>query len=111
VDQPERAAEQVDAGDDQRRTDAVVVQHQRLDQIVAMALVVRGVDDAVGADRVGDVVQVLVLALDLAQDRVERVLQGAVELVALRGPQLVEVAVDLVARPARRSRRNRRAGI
>ena len=98
VDQPERAAEQVDAGDDQRRADPVVVEHQRLDQIVAVALVVRRVDDAVLADRVGDVVQVLVLALDLAQDRIERMLQRAVELVALRRAQLVEVAVDLLAR-------------
>ncbi len=98
VDQAERAAEQVDAGDDQRRPDAVVVEHQRLDQVVAVALVVRRVDDAVAADRVGDVVQVLVLALDLAQNRVERVLQRAVELVPLRGPQLFEVGADLLAR-------------
>ena len=49
-------------------------------------------------DRVGDVVQVLVLALDLAEDRVERMLQRAVELVPLRRAQLVEVAVDPLAR-------------
>jgi len=31
VDQAERAAEQIDAGDDQRRPDVVVVEDQRLD--------------------------------------------------------------------------------
>ena len=61
VDQAERAAEQVDAGGDERRPDAVVVEHERLDEIVDVALVVGGVDDAVAA-RVAssDVVQVLV---------------------------------------------------
>ena len=69
VDQTERTAEQVDAGGDERRPDAVVVEHERLDQVVGVALVVRRVDDAVRADRGRDVVQVLVLALDLAEDR------------------------------------------
>ena len=41
---------------------------------------------------------VLVDPLDLAQDRIERVLQRAVDGVALRGAQLVEVAVDPLAR-------------
>ena len=48
VEQAERPAEQVDAGGDDRRPDAVVVEHQRLDQVVEMALVVRDVDDAAG---------------------------------------------------------------
>ena len=39
-------------------------------------------------------------ALDLAEDRIERMLQRAVELVPLRRPQLVEVRVDLLARPS-----------
>ena len=51
VDQAERSAEQVDAGGDQRRTDAVVVEDERLDQIVGVALVIRRVDDAVRAHR------------------------------------------------------------
>ena len=34
VDQAERPAEQVDAGGDDRRADAVVVEHQRLDQVI-----------------------------------------------------------------------------
>ena len=46
VEQSERAAEQVDAGGEERRPDAVVVEHERLDQIVQVALVVRDVDDA-----------------------------------------------------------------
>ena len=41
--------------------------------------------------------QVLVLALDLAEDRVQRMLERPVELVPLRRPELVEVAVDLLA--------------
>ena len=45
--QAERTAEQVDARGDERRPDAVVVEHQRLDQIVGVALVIRRVDDAV----------------------------------------------------------------
>ena len=49
VDQAERTAEQVDAGGDERRPDAVVVEDQRLDQVVGVALVVRRVDDAVAA--------------------------------------------------------------
>ena len=47
--------------------------------------------------RVDDVVQVLVLALDLSEDRIERMLQRAVDRMPLRRPQLVEVAVDAFA--------------
>ena len=43
-------------------------------------------------------VDVLVDALDLAENRIERVLQRAVDGIALRGPQLVEVGVDALAR-------------
>ena len=93
VNQAERAAEQVDAGRDQRRADAVVVEHQRLDQIVGVALVVRRVDDAVVRIACG-AMQVFVLALDLAEDGVERMLQRAVELVPLGRAQLVEIPVD-----------------
>ena len=39
-------------------------------------------------------------ALDLAEDRIERVLERPVDRVALRGPQLVEVALDPLARRA-----------
>ena len=100
VDQAERSAEQVDAGGDERRTDAVVVEHERLDQIVGVALVIRRVDDAVRAHGADDVLQVLVLAFDLPEDRIQRMLQRAVELVALRRPQLVEVGVDSARRAA-----------
>ena len=44
-----------------------------------------------------DVVQVLVLPLDLAEDGIQRMLQRPVELVPLRRAQLVEVGVDLLA--------------
>ena len=40
---------------------------------------------------------VLVDALDLPQNRIERVFEGAINRVALRGPQLVEVGVDPLA--------------
>ena len=97
VDQTERSAEQVDAGGDQRRTDTVVVEDQRLHQIVGVALVIRRVDDAVRAHGADDVLQVLVLPFDLPKDGIERMLQRPVELVPLRRPQLVEVGVDLLA--------------
>ena len=38
------------------------------------------------------------LPLDLAEDRVERVLERPVDRIALRGPQLVEILVDPLAR-------------
>ena len=98
VNQSERPAEQVDAGRDERRTDAVVVEDQRLDQVVGMALVVRRVDDAVIADGAEHVVQILVLALDLPQNGIERVLQRSIDRVPLGRAQLVEVAVDALAR-------------
>ena len=93
------AAEQVDAGGDHRRAHAVVVEDDRLDEIVEMALVVRGVDDApAGADRRLRALDVLLAAVDLAQDGIERMLQGAVHPVALGGPQLVQIAVDALRR-------------
>ena len=104
VNQSERPAEQIDAGRDQRRTDAVVVEHQRLDQVVGMALVVRRVDDAVIADGAEHVVQILVLALDLPENGIERMLQRSIDRVPLGRAQFVEVAVDALARrlvPAR----------
>ncbi len=63
-----------------------------------MALVVRRVHDAVLAHCSFHVMQVLVLALDLAKNRIERMLQGAVELVALRRAQLIQIRGDLLAR-------------
>ena len=47
-------------GRDDRRPDAVVVEHQRLDEIVEMALVIRDVDDAAAARRLLRDVDVLV---------------------------------------------------
>ena len=97
VEQAERAAEQVDARRDERRADAVVVEHQRLDQVVGVALVIRRVDDPMRADGGHDVVQVLVPAFDFPQDRVERMLKRAVERITLGGAQLVEVGADALA--------------
>ena len=47
VNQAERAAEQVGAGGDERRPDAVVVERERLDEVVDVALVVRRVNETV----------------------------------------------------------------
>jgi hypothetical protein len=49
VEQPERAAEQVDPGGDERWADAVVVEDEQLDEVVEMALVIGDVDDAAAA--------------------------------------------------------------
>ena len=98
MEQAERAAEQIDPSGDERRPHAVVVEHERFDEIVGVALVVRRVDDAMAARRVQDVMQVLGLALDLPENGIERVLQRAVNRIPLRRPQLVEIGVDALAR-------------
>ena len=98
--QPERAAEQIDAGGDDRRPDAVVVEHQRLDQVVGVTPVIGRVDDAARARGGLDDLDVLADAFDLAENRIERMLQRAVDRIPLRRPQLVEIAVDPLARRA-----------
>ena len=76
----------------------MIVEHQRLDQIVEMALVIRDVDDAAGAGGSRRVLDALGDAADLAENRVQRMLQGAIEPVALFGAELVEIAGDLLPR-------------
>src|SRR6185436_901758 len=93
-----RTAEQIDPGRDHRRPHAVVVEDQRLDQIVEMALVVRDVDDPAFSGRLLGDLDVLVNALDLPENGVERVFQRAVDRVALGGAQLVEIPVNALAR-------------
>ena len=100
VQKAERPAEEIDARGDDRRAHAVFVEDEQLDQVVGVALVVRRVDDASGARGDPREVDVLGDALDLAEDRVEGVLQRAVDRVALRGVQLLEVALDPLARGA-----------
>ena len=97
VDQAERPAEQVDAGGDDRRPHAVVVEHERLDEIVGVALVVRRVDDAARARGRLDDLEVLDPPLDLPQNRIQRMLQRAVERIPLRRPQLFEIGEDPLA--------------
>jgi len=101
VNQAERAAEQVDARGDHRRPNLVVLEHQRLDQVVDVAAMVRDIDDAASRRRQPDDAFVLGNARDLAEDRVERMLQRAVDRVSLARAQLLEVFVDalLGARP------------
>ena len=103
VQQPERAAEQVDAGGDHGGAHSVVVEDERLDEIIDVALVVRGVDDAPAlANGILRAFDVLLPAVYLAEDRIERVLQGAVERIPLRGPQLVQVGVNALCDLMRR---------
>ncbi len=97
VQQAQRAAEQVDSRGDQRWPDPVVVEHERLDEVIGVALVIRRVHHAMAAHRGDDVVEVLVPAFNLAKDRIERMLQGTVNRMPLRRPQLVEVRVDALA--------------
>ena len=97
VNQPERTAEEIDAGGDDRRTHAVVVEHDRLDEIVGVALVIRRVDDAPGARGRLDDLEMLDAPIDLAQNRIERVLQRAIERIPLRRPQLFEIREDPLA--------------
>ena len=92
VDQPERPAEQVDAGGDDRRPDARIVEDQRLDEIVDVAAMVRRVHDTALLDGVDGELLMLADAFDLSQDRIERILERAVQLVALRRLQFFEIA-------------------
>ena len=99
VDQAERAAEQIDA----RRRSAAAGCRCRRAPAARPGSRCGSCDSRrrrCGVPRVGgdDVVQVLVLALDLAEDRIERMLQRAVEPVPLRGAQLLEIGVDPLAR-------------
>jgi hypothetical protein len=98
VNQPERTAEEVDAGGDERRSDAVIVEHQRLDQVIGVAFVVRRVDQPVIADRVEDMMEVFVMAIDLPEDWIERMLQSPIDCVPLGCPQLVEISKDPIPR-------------
>jgi hypothetical protein len=59
--------------------------------------VVGDVDRAAAAGGLLRDADALVEALDLAQDGIERMLQGAVDRIPLRGAQLVEVGVDPLA--------------
>ena len=64
------------------------IEHQRLDQIVEVALVVRDVHDAAAPNALAGMFDVLGDALDLAENRIERMLQRAVEPVSLRGASI-----------------------
>jgi hypothetical protein len=64
VEHAKRAAEQIDPGGGDRRTDAVVVERERLDEVIQMALVIRDVDDASAAGGLLGNLDPLVDALD-----------------------------------------------
>ena len=97
VDQAERAAEQVDASRDDRRPHVVVIEDERLDKVIDMALVIRRVDDSSGPRCGFDDLEVLDAPLDLPQDRVQRMLERPVKPVPLRRLQLFEVCEDPLA--------------
>src|SRR5262245_1351724 len=59
-----------------------------------MALVIRDVDRPPAPRRFLRDPHVLVDPFYLAQDRIERVLEGSIDRIALRRPQLIEVGVD-----------------
>ncbi len=94
VDQPERPAEQVDACGDDGRPHAVVVQHDRLDEIVGVAPVIRRVNDPTRACGRLDDVEMLDPPIDLPKNRVQRVLERAIERISLRRSELFEVGED-----------------
>src|SRR5207249_3448046 len=79
VNETERTTEQVDAGGNQRGANPVVVEDQRLDQIVGVTAMIGRVDDPVAARGVDDVMEIFVLAFDLAQNRVQRMLKRAIQ--------------------------------
>jgi hypothetical protein len=98
VEQAQRTAEQVDAGRDERRPNPVVVQRERLHEVIDMALVIRRVHNPVRLGRGYDVVEVFGPAFDFPKNWVKRMLQCAVETVALGRPQLLQVLVHALAR-------------
>ncbi len=59
-----------------------------------MTLVIGGVHHTAGSDRSHRVVQVLVHPLDLPENRIERVLERAVDVGPLGGAQFLEIRVD-----------------
>ena len=98
VQQTQRTAEEIDPRGDDRRPDAVVVEHERLDQVIEMTLVIGDVDRATGMGRGASNPDALFDPLDLAQDGVERMLEGPIDGVPLCSPKLVEVAVNPLPR-------------
>jgi hypothetical protein len=98
MDEAERTAKEIDAGRDDGRTDAVVVDDERLDEVVEVALVVRDVDRPSLARRFLRDADVFFVPFDLPEDGIQRMLEGAIDRVSLRGAQLVEVGVDPLAR-------------
>ena len=103
VDEAERAAKEVDARCDNRRPYAVVVEDERLHQIVGVALVVRRVDDASRASGVLDDLKVFDAPFDFPENRIQRMLERAVERIALRCPELFEIGGDAFAPVSNRS--------
>jgi hypothetical protein len=94
VNEAERAAEQVDPGGDDRRTDTVVVEHQRFDEIIEVALVVRDIYRPPVLRRDARDLHSFFTPLDFPQDRIERMLERAIDRIALRGAELIQICVN-----------------
>jgi hypothetical protein len=83
---PKRAAKKIDARRQQRGPDATVVEHERLDEVIEMALVIRDVHHlAAGRGGLG-LLDVLRHPAHFSQDGIERMLQRAIETIPLRRP-------------------------
>jgi hypothetical protein len=79
-------------------SDARIIQDQRLDQVVDVAAMIRPVDDAALRDRLDRQLLMFADPLDLAQDRIERILERPIQLVALRRLQFVQILQHARAR-------------
>ena len=96
VEQAQRTAEQVDAGGHDRRSNPVLVERQRFDQVIDVAAMVGRVQHpARGRGLLRDL-DPFGEPFDLAENRVERVLQRPVDRVALGRPQLLQVPADAI---------------
>ena len=88
---PSGPAKQVDAGGNDRRADAGIVEHQRLDEVIGVAAVIRGVDEAMALAASTALRDVLANALDFSQNRVKRIFERAIQFISLRRAQFLEV--------------------
>ncbi len=97
VNQAERTAEQIDACRDDWRPDTRIIQHERFDKVIDVAAMVRGVDHAISRRGIDRRRRVLADAFNFSEDWVKRILERAIQLVALGRAQLLEVRDDALA--------------
>jgi hypothetical protein len=78
VNQAQRPAKQVDTRRNDWRPDTRIVQHERFDQVIDVAAMVRGVHHAISRRGVDRRRRVLADAFDLSQDWVKRIFERAI---------------------------------